>query len=322
MTSQKPEKATGQGGGNRSSAKKILIISFSQSGQLDRIVASLIAPLRMGRLVDITEEVLIPVTPFPFPWSAYQFLEVFPEAFRGIPCLLEPLKSDADERYDLVILAYQVWYLAPSIPISSFLQSPEARRLLEHTPVLTIVGCRNTWIRAHEKVKDYLHAADARLVGHVVLADKAYQLVSVITFNYWMRTGRKDRMLGFLPKPGVSEQDIARCSELGQVVADCLPCPTFPNIQDRLDELSACRVIPHFMFLETRGAKVFDLWSRWIIGRGRQGDPRRGRLTRIFGWYLGCMIVLFSPLSFLVFYATLPFRRSAVRRQIQHIFRY
>jgi hypothetical protein len=314
MTSQKPEL--------RSSAKKILVISFSQSGQLDRILASLLAPLRSSVQVDITEAELIPVTPFPFPWSTYRFLDVFPEAFRGIPCPLVPLKLNPDDRYDLVILAYQVWYLAPSIPISSFLQSPEARKLLKNTPALTIVGCRNTWIRAHEKVKDYLRAADARLVGHIVLADKAYQLVGLTTMAYWMRTGRKDRMLGLLPKPGVSEQDIARCSAFGRVIVQSLSLTTFPNIQDRLNELSACKVIPHFMFLENRGAKVFDLWSRLIMERGGQGDPQRGRLLRIFGCYVFCLIVLFSPLSFFLFYVTLPFRRSAVRRYIQHIFQY
>jgi hypothetical protein len=314
MTSQKPE--------NRSCAKKILVISFSQSGQLDRIIASLLAPLRSSVQVDIIETKLIPVTPFRYPWSTYRFLDVFPEAFRGIPCPLEPLKLNLDDRYDLVILAYQVWYLAPSIPISSFLQSPEARKLLKNTPALTIVGCRNTWIRAHERVKDYLRAADARLVGHIALADKAYQLVGLTTMVYWMRTGRKDRMLGIFPKPGVSEQDIARCSTFGRIVAQFLPCPRFPNIQDRLNELSACKVIPHFMFLENRGAKVFDIWSRLIMKRGAQGDPRRGRLLRIFGCYVLCLILLFSPIAFLLYYATLPFRRAAVCRQIQHIFQY
>jgi hypothetical protein len=306
---------------NGRALKKILVVSFSQSGQLHRIVASLLAPLRMNAFVKIIEETLRPVSPFPFPWSTYRFLDVFPEAFRGIPCALEPLRYSED-RYDLVILAYQVWYLAPSIPIASFLQSPRVKALLEDTPVLTITGCRNMWFRAHDKVKRYLRAADARLVGHIVLTDKAYNLVSVITILYWMLTGRKDRMLGFFPLPGVSEEAIARCSVLGQVVADALSRPTFSHIQDRLNDLSACPIIPHLMFMEDRGAKVFDLWSQWIIAKGGPGDPRRRPRTRIFGCGLLCAIALFSPLLFLLFYVTLPFRRSGVHRQIQQVYRY
>lgn len=62
--------------------KKVLIISFSQSGQLTSIVTSLLAPLRARPSVEIIHETLSLVTPFPFPWSAYQFLDAFPNLFK------------------------------------------------------------------------------------------------------------------------------------------------------------------------------------------------------------------------------------------------
>jgi hypothetical protein len=295
-------------------AKKILVVSYSQSGQLDRIVASLLAPL--GSQATIIEEKLAPSTPFPFPWPIHQFLDVFPEAFRGIPCPLQPLKSTANDRYDLVIMAYQVWYLAPSIPISSFLQSREAKSLLQGTPILTIVGCRNMWFRAHAIVRNHLQTCGARLVGHVVLADRAYNLVSVVTIVYWMLTGRKDRLLGLFPTPGISERDIAGCSAYGRVVVDALSLSTFPNIQERLNALSACRVVPHLLFLENGASRIFDVWSRLILRRGGPGDPRRKPAVRMFGWYLAFGVAAFTPLSLLMFYLARPFRRSAVDREV------
>jgi hypothetical protein len=300
-------------------AKKILVVSFSQSGQLDRIVETLLAPLRAAGH-DLIEERLTPTVPYPFPWSVHQFLDVFPEAFRGIPCALEPLKTPVNQRYDLVILAYQVWYLAPSIPISSFLQSDEARQLLRGAPVVSIVGCRNMWLRAHEIVKGHLRAATARPVGHIVLMDRAYHLVSVITILYWMLTGRKDRLLGLFPKPGVSEADIARCAAYGQLVEGALSAPIFPDIQDRLNELSACRVVPHLMFLENRAVRPFTIWSKLLLGKGSRGDARRRGAVRLFGGYLALAVALFSPLSFVMFYLALPFRRAAVDRQIQQVY--
>jgi hypothetical protein len=311
--------ATGEDRAAERPAKKILVVSFSQSGQLDRIVETLLAPLRAAGH-DIVEERLTPTLPYPFPWSVHQFLDVFPEAFRGIPCSLEPLKTPAHQRYDLVILAYQVWYLAPSIPISSFLQSDEARQLLQGAPVVSIVGCRNMWLRAHEIVKGHLRAAHARPAGHIVLMDRAYHLVSVITILYWMLTGRKDRLLGLFPMPGVSEADITRCTEYGQVVAGALSAPTFPNLQDRLNGLSACRVVPHLMFLENRAIRPFTIWSKILLRKGSRGDARRRGAVRLFGWYLGLAVALFSPLSFAMFYLTLPFRRTAVNRQIQQVY--
>jgi hypothetical protein len=194
--------------GTRDSVKRVLVISFSQSGQLREIVGSLLGPLRENAAIRVVDEVLKPAPPFPFPWSAYRFLDVFPESFREIPCQLEALDIDPAENFDLVIIAYQVWYLSPSIPISSFLQSDEAKALLKNKAIITIVGCRNMWYRAHERIKEHLRALDARLIGHIALTDHAFNLVSVITIVRWMLSGKKDHLFGVLPKPGVSEADI------------------------------------------------------------------------------------------------------------------
>jgi hypothetical protein len=299
--------------------KSILVISYSQSGQLDRIVAALLAPLRAQVLV--IEEKLVPSKPFPFPWSIHQFLDAFPEAFAGIPCPLDQLKTTpVNRRYDLIIIAYQVWYLAPSIPISSYLQSQEARSLLQSAPVLTIVGCRNMWCRAHAIVKGHLQAAGARLIGHIVLADRAYNLVSVITIVYWMLTGRKDRLLHLFPAPGISEDDISKCSAYGRIVADALSSSAVANIQEQLNRSLARQVVPHLLFQEKSAAKAFAIWSRVIRSRGGPGDPRRKPAVLMFGCWLASVLVLFTPLSFLIFYLALPFRRSAVDRQIRQVY--
>src|SRR5262249_46467644 len=154
-----------------------------------------------------------------------------------------------DRRYDMVIIAYQVWYLSPSIPISSFLQSAAARTLLHDTPVVTVVGCRNMWVRAHEQVKKRLHDVGADLVGHIVLTDRALNLVSAITIVVWMLTGKRHRLFGLFPRPGVSEDDIARCSRFGTVIADALPASPVANLQTRLNQIGACEVVPHLLSL-------------------------------------------------------------------------
>ena len=301
--------------------KKILVVSFSQSGQLDRIVAALLAPLRTKAAV--IEEKLVPSKPFPFPWSLHQFLDAFPEAFAGIPCSLEPMRTmTPNERYDLIIIAYQVWYLAPSIPVWSFLQSSEARSLLQSTPVLTVVGCRNMWCRAHAIVRGHLQSAGARMIGHIVLADRAYNLLSVVTIVYWMLTGRKRRLLRVFPAPGVSEDDIAGCSAYGRIVADALSSSVVANIQEQLNRSLACQIVPHLLFQEKSAARAFAIWSRVIRSRGDPGDPRRKPAVMMFGCWLAAVIVLFAPLSFLIFYLALPFRRSAVERHIRQVYMY
>ncbi|MFV3384781.1 hypothetical protein ACNFCJ_04890 [Pseudomonas sp. NY15364] len=114
---------------------------------------SVCAPLRECDGIEVDFLTLQPAQPFPFPWPFLGFFRIFPETVLMKPQPLLPLAVDADKRYDLVILAYQVWFLSPSLPCTSFLASPEAARLLKDTPVVTLIGCRNMWLMAQEKVK-------------------------------------------------------------------------------------------------------------------------------------------------------------------------
>jgi hypothetical protein len=298
--------------------KRILVISYSQSGQLDEIIDSFLTSFKREG-IEIILESIHPVAPFPFPWSIYGFLDVFPESFQGRPIPLHPLKVSPDAEFDLVVIGYQVWYLAPSLPVGSFLQCPDALRLLQCKPVITIVGARNMWYRAHEQVKAHLRMAGARLVGHIALTDRAFNLVSVVTILYWMLGGKKERLLGLFPKPGISLDDIAGCADFGSIVLEGLAAPGLPTLQRRLDEAGACRVVPHLMALERVASQAFRIWSNWIL---HANERRRSWLVRIFGFYLAAGIALISPLSLLLFNLALPFRGASIKREIEGVRQY
>ena len=65
--------------------KKILVIYYSQSGQLTEIVRSVLRPLEKNEAISVTYEELRPIKQFPFPWTRHEFLDAFPEAFQEIP---------------------------------------------------------------------------------------------------------------------------------------------------------------------------------------------------------------------------------------------
>lgn len=299
--------------------RKILVVSYSQSGQLAEIVNSLVAPLQDAGML-IEHEVLRPVPPFPFPWSLYRFLDAFPESFQEIGCPLEPFKTNSDESFDLVIIAYQVWYLSPSRTVSSLLQHPDAKRLLQNKSVVTVVGARNMWYRAHERIKDHLRMTEARMIGHIALTERAFNLISVITLVNWMLSGSKERLWGVFPRSGIAKEDIARCACFGRIIAEALSHGRAADLQTRLNKAGACRVVPHLMALEHIAARTFCLWSRLILCTGNL--QMRRFLIRTFGFFLACGLVLLSPLSFLWFYLTFPFRRAAVQRRIDSVYRY
>ena len=151
--------------------KNVLVVYYSQSGQLESIARNIAKPLLDSAEINVVFHEIQLEKPFPFPWNTEAFFDVFPESFLQIPTTLKPVSPEIlNTKFDLILLNYQVWYLSPSIPINSFLKSPEAKILLNNTPVITISGSRNMWILAQEKIKKLLKQNNAQLKGNILRA--------------------------------------------------------------------------------------------------------------------------------------------------------
>ena len=178
--------------------KKILVIYYTQSGQLEDILNNFTAPLvKAGHIV---EKVRVHVAKdYPFPWNGKAFFSVMPDCVLSVPTTLKPFQLK-ENKYDLIILGYQAWFLSPSIPVNSILQDPSVKAVLKDTAVVTITGARNMWISAMERIKKTLKNSEAKLVGSVALYDKHHNFISFITIFYWMFKGKKGRWVGHISK--------------------------------------------------------------------------------------------------------------------------
>ena len=198
--------------------ERILVVYYSQSGQLKQIVDHFVTPF-VGAGISVDYYEIEMETPFPFPWNNEAFFGAFPESFLQIPQPIKPLPAAImEQQYSLVVLAYQVWYLSPSIPITSFLKSEQAAHLLSGKPVVTLSGTRNMWIKAQEKIGQMLQKYNATIVANIALTDRHHNHISVLTIVHWLFTGEKDRYLGIFPLPGVSDRDIASATQYGEIV--------------------------------------------------------------------------------------------------------
>lgn len=188
---------------------------------------------------------------------------------------LKPLTVDAAKRYDLVILAYQVWFLTPSLPITSFLATPEAAQLLRDTPVVTVIGCRNMWLMAQEKLKARLAELGARLLDNVALTDACGTAASFLSTPLWMFTGRQ-KPYSWVPRAGIDDAEIAASSRFGEAIARRLAADDQPLREPMLQGLGAVRVDEELIGSETVGNRSFQLWSRLLAAIGPQQSLRRG----------------------------------------------
>jgi hypothetical protein len=278
--------------------KRVLVVHFSQTGQLARVVRELVAPLAGAPDVELAEEVLRPRRPYPFPWPFWRFLDAMPESVLLEPPELEPLGVQPAEHFDLIVLAYQVWYLAPAGPATAFLKSAAGRALLRDRPVVTVIACRNMWLTAQETVKRLIGEAGGVLRDNVVFTDRAGVLASFITTPRWLLTGRRDRLLG-LPPAGVAESDIASAGRFGRALLGALRAGRECEGAPMLGGLGAAQVDTRLILSERAGQRAFAVWARLIRLAGPGGAWTRLPLLALFCACLVAMILVVVPPSLL-----------------------
>jgi len=295
--------------------KNVLVIYFSQSGQLHEIAQNISGPLLADPNVNVVFHKIEMEKAFPFPWDKESFFDAFPESFLQIPAKLKPVPQEVlDIKYDLVLLHYQVWFLSPSIPVNSFLKSPEAKQLLNNTPVVTVSGSRNMWFLAQEKIKALLKQNGALLKGNIALVDRAGNLISVITIVEWMFSGKKEKHLGIFPLPGVSQKDIDDSVKFGHTINTALQQNNFNTLQDKLLAQGAVKVSPYLVAVDKKGNYVFSKWTGIISKR----SEKRKQLLKIFVIYLVLAIWVISPIVYILHVLTYPFRINKHKKTIQY----
>ena len=294
--------------------RQVLIVHYSQSGQLNQLVESVSAPLREQADVQVDYLELRMQTPFPFPWPFFKFFRIFPETVLMQAQPLQPLAVDADKQYDLIILAYQVWFLSPSLPMSSFLASPEAAKLLSGTAVMTLIGCRNMWLIAQEKMKQQLGRLNARLVDNAVLTDACGSAMSFLSTPLWMFTGRQKAYF-WVSKAGIAASQITAARRFGEAIAMRLQQDQQPIVAPMLKGLDAVRINEKLIASERIGARSFYLWSRLLSALGKPDSYFRGIGLMIYIVFLLCMIVTVVPISALLKKLLSPLTKSRIARE-------
>ena len=295
--------------------KNVLVIYYSQSGQLESIARNIAKPFLNSEEINLTFHEIQLEKPFPFPWNKDSFFDAFPESFLQIPTALKPVPEEIlNTKFDLVLFHYQVWYLSPSIPINSFLKSDDAKKILNHTPVITISGSRNMWIIAQEKIKVLLRKANANLVGNVALVDRVGNLISVITIVEWMFSGVKKKYLGIFPLPGVSEKDIQESSKFGEIMLDTLQKNNLAQLQPKLVNAGAVKISSYLVTVDKTANKIFNKWSNIIY----KNQKNRKQLLKVFNVYLFLAIWLISPIVYILHLITYPLKLKKIKKETQY----
>lgn len=293
----------------------ILVLYYSQSGQLLNILDALLKDIKQDISIDI-----VPIEPekdFSFPWKPYEFFDAMPETVERIPIAMKPLPSTIKEKnYDLIILGYQPWFLSPSLPTTGFLKSEDVS-FLKGKSVITVVGCRNMWLNGQEAVKRDLQQIGAKLVGNIVLTDSYPNIISTLTIIRWAFTGRKAAS-GILPAAGVQEHDIIGASKFGKPILQHLQNDNLGSLQHHLLNTGAVNLKPGLILLEQRGIKNFRKFARFIREKGGPGDPNRKSRVLLFKRLLMVGIFILSPITSFTAFIQLQLKKRRLVKDLDY----
>lgn len=292
--------------------KKVLAIYYTQSGQLEEIVKNFVAPFaEAGNSVEMVR--FNTAKKFPFPWSSATFFDAMPESVLVEPTAIEPLILK-EEKYDLIILGYQPWFLSPSIPTTSLLNDPSFKKIVKDTPVITLIGARNMWLNSQQKLKKQLTAVGAILSGNAVLIDKHGNLPSAVSIMYWAFTGKKERPWNLFPKPGVSDEDIREAKDFGRIALQHLGQGNLQSLQKDFIDKKALTVSTNLMFVEERAGRLFNIWANLI-----KRKKNRKRWLVLFKYYLLIALFIVAPIILTVYTILFrPFLSRSINRKKQY----
>ncbi|WP_243656761.1 dialkylrecorsinol condensing enzyme [Paucimonas lemoignei] len=275
------------------------------------------APLQENGEFEITFLPIEPIKPYPFPWSFFRFLDAFPESIGQIAPQIKPLALKDSDQFDLILLPYQIWFLAPSLPVQALLQDPSFKRVAQGKPVVTLIACRNMWHLAQEKVKASLKTIGARLLDNVVLTDQGGTFATFITVPRWLLTGKSDAFMG-LPAAGVHPDEIRRARRFGLALRDALLQDKEKGDQSLLYGLGAVKADPTLLVSERAGTRSFTVWGKLVRAVGKPGAFARMPVLVLYVTFLLAIIATVVPASLTLQFLLRPFLRNKLAAAKQY----
>lgn len=289
-------------------SRRAVVYLYTQTGQLREVAEAFVAPLEADGW-RIRWVAVQPRVAYPFPWSIRQFFGVFPRVVDpdALVQLAEPpggFGAEQDEE-EVVVLAYQVWYLSPSLPIRSLLAThPEAFR---NRRVISLIACRNMWYSAAIEVADLLRTAGARRVEVVAATDTRQQATSLMTTLRWLLTGNREPFLWF-GRAGVGDAELARVTAVGRSIAE-QGCPA-----------DAAPVVPTLAAADLFAGRLFRKWG--VTVRSAESLGAAAHIASLVTFVVGLAIGIVAGLPLIAIAALAGGARfetwisGAVRRQI------
>jgi hypothetical protein len=124
--------------------------------------------------------------------------------------------------YDLICIGSPTWWLHPAMPITSFLRSDDAGRLLDGVPFAVFAVCRKFWWNNLRLVRSRAKKRGGKFTIGAGFCFQGGQVRSMLSFLNFLQTGEnRSRFWGFEIYPfGVPAEGLERAREFANRLAE------------------------------------------------------------------------------------------------------
>jgi hypothetical protein len=86
------------------------------------------------------------------------------------------------------MIGYQPWFLTPSAPVNSFLDTAPGE-MLKNTKVVSLITCRSLWKRSYRIFAEKVNMRQGTLVASYVIEDQSKPPENMVSTVFYLLTG-------------------------------------------------------------------------------------------------------------------------------------
>jgi menaquinone-dependent protoporphyrinogen IX oxidase len=196
---------------------EVLVVYFTLTKQVGRVVEAMARALEARgcdvkkALIDFTDERWVPkLSQFPMKRPIPQIASILPAQIRHRTGEIRIPPEAQTGDYDLVVLASPTWWFQTSMPIRSYLESPEAKAVLNRTPFACASISRRYYSINLGQQKKLAEKNGGRWIDKTHFVVAGGQVKSMLAWLGYMKHGEpQERVFGLKMPPPNLKPDFA-----------------------------------------------------------------------------------------------------------------
>ena len=210
---------------------RVLLLYYSYSGQARKVLETAGEVFRERGYEVVPAAIEFTDPQYSEPFSRFPLQRVWPDMLsvlkaqgRGELGGIRIPDAVTDGEYDLICLGSPTWWKTVSMPMRTFLKSPEAQKVLSGKPFAVFVVCRQYWLENLTAVRELAQEQGGRFIDEIHYTYPGDTVRSMMALTSYLGSGEnRKRYLGVpIPPTNVQPEQLTQTRTFAANLADRL----------------------------------------------------------------------------------------------------